>query len=182
VHWWKLKVTKFSTSSISPKNVVAAGRSIKEGELEAVTFTTYGIVYSMMIEHDERLLKSKQKTLNYFTHYSMVLDGMLWRGSSWGGTMTPDGMRLRSHEFSRRVARRASDEAKDLPVSPSTEMKRTLHRTQQTLSGLVELCLMWINTTFPRIGMVWSSPDDYPAVLREAIALLKEAGGDAGEC
>lgn len=156
-------------------------RNVVMTDMHCIALTNYGIVYSSMAKHDDRILKSdKKEELNYFTHYYMVLEGVMWKSKSWGGAMTHAGMRLRSHEFSRRVIRLAPDEAKDLPVSPSTEMKRAHAQTRLALTRLVTLCLTWISSTFPRVGIVWSSPDDYPTALREAVALLEGTGGEAG--
>lgn len=168
VYWYGIRSTKPSL------------REVVMTDMSCITITNYGIVYSAMNKHNERLLKHyEREELNYYTHYNIVIDGVMLRSKSWGGAMTQAGMRVRAHEFSRRVARLVSDEARDLPVSPSTEMKRELHRTRTVLSGLVKLCLMWVSSTFPRIGLVWSSPDDYPTPLRDAIALLGETGGEA---
>jgi len=157
-------------------------RDVVRTDMNCITLTQYGIVYSSMAKHNERLLMSdRRERLNYNTHYVIIVNGMMWRGKSWGGAMSHAGMRLRSHEFSRRVMRLVPDEATVLPVSPNAEMKRELHRTRMALSGLVKLCLTWISSTFPRIGLVWSSPDDYPAALREAVALLERTGGEADD-
>lgn len=155
-------------------------RDVIMADMNCITLTDYGIVYSSMAEHNERLLRHhKKKELNYNTHYYIIVNGMMWRGKSWGGTMSHAGMRMRAHEFSRRVMRLVPDEATVLPVSPSIEMKRELHRTKVALSKLVELCMTWISSTFPRYGLIWSSPDDYPSALRNAIAHLEETGGEA---
>lgn len=177
IYWWK----PYSIRHFRPSNwrsVFNAGRHEEEVVEHPIThFTKHGIVYSAAIPHDERLLKSKKRDyLNYYTHYAMIHNGKLWRAKSWGGGFEQKAISWRANKFARDVIRLTQDEANAQPVSPSKQAELEILRLRDCLRGLVELVLSLLETALPRVGIVWSSPDDYPAALREAIKITGKGG------
>jgi hypothetical protein len=145
-------------------------------EKKRTVFTKHGVVFVAAIRHDDKIFASKNDDLNYFTHYAMIHNGKLWRCKSWGGGFEPKSYSFRAHKFARKVMRLAQDEANALPVSPSKQAELEIARLRDGLQRLVDLVLSLVNATLPRVGIVWSSREDYPLALRNALALLNKGG------
>lgn len=150
-------------------------------DVQLTAFTKCGMVYVGAIRHEDKIFASKNDELNYFTHYAMLHNGKLWRCKSWGGGFGPNALRYRAYKFARDVLRLTQDEANALPVSPSKQAELDIARLRDGLQRLVDLVLSLINTTLPRVGIVWSSREDYPLALRNALALLNKGGGAGKE-
>jgi len=150
-------------------------------EHEATCFTKHGIVYCHCRPHNDRIFASKHKELNYFTYYAMIHNGRLWRRVSWGGGFGYHALNCRARKFARDVMRATQDEANFQPVSPAKQMERELAQTREALSNLVSLVQVWMDTAFPKMGMVWSRLEDYPSALRSAMNMLERTGGDGKE-
>jgi len=171
VYFWKTK------STVLDKTTVLFDSGPREHE--AATFTQYGIVYSHAKRHNDRIFTSKKNDeLNYFVHYIMIHKGRMWHGKSWAGTLSRAGINGKANRFAEDAARIANEEGREYPTAPRipTATELDLAQTQDALNRLVELVLTWINSTFPRIGMVWSCWEDYPVALRDAMTLLKGQG------
>jgi hypothetical protein len=165
-------------NSCSEEDVFHNGRRKHDLVERATKFTKHGIVYCGAILHDERLLKSeKVANLNYFTHYAMMHNGRLWRGKSWSGDFESNSIQWRAAKFARDVMRLTQDEANAQPVSPSKQAELEIERLRDGLQRLVDLVLSLMQTTLPRVGIVWSSRKDYPLALRNALKLLDRGGG-----
>ena len=167
---------------MTPLNVENVGHDSVDGiENATVAFTTHGIVYSYVRLHNDRVFSTdlvSRAYQNYFTHYHMVYRGRMWRGKSWDGEISNTALSGRSTTFANEVALLAEDMSSDeLPPKRETVNERDVAIAYRALSGLVELFESLIKSTFPRMGMVWSSKEDYPLELRTAINVLNKQGG-----
>ena len=177
VYWWEPYGRK-TFRICNGRSIFNGGRREEEVVKYPTThFTKHGIVYSAAIPHDERLLKSEKRDyLNYYTHYAMFHSGKLWRGKSWGGGFGSKALSRRANKFARDVMRLTQDEADALPVSPSKQAELEILALKDCLRRLVDLVLSLVETTLPRVGIVWSSPADYPVALREALKVIGKGG------
>ena len=167
---------------MTAQNVENTGHADVDGIVNpTVAFTTHGIVYSYARLHNDRIFKTDSKAKlyrNFFTHYHMVYKGMLWRGKSWDGEISKAALSGRSSTFANEVALLATDMGSDeLPPKREEINERDIARMHDALNGLVNLFMSLIKSTFPRMGMVWSSKEDYPLELRTAINVLNKQGG-----
>ena len=175
IYWWKPRRRSLRTSSES--TVFNNGYYEQDVDHKITVFTKHGIVYAGAIRHEDRIFASKNDDLNYFTHYAMVHNGKLWRNRSWGGGFGSKALRKRAIKFARDVMRLSQDEANTQPVSPSKQAELEIARLRDGLQRLVDYVLSLVDTAIPRIGIVWSSREDYPLALRNALALLNKGGG-----
>jgi len=178
-YFWEPWSVKFRPG-LSRSNVMALGKmsmDLSDISLESITFTEHGIVYSQAVKHNDRIFMGNEEAKNYFTHYAMIYNGRLWRGKSWGGALTPKGASTRARKFARAVVAEAVDEANEEPAPPKHGQELEVAMLRTTLAKLVDLCKAWIESSFPRMGIVWSSREDYPIALREAMWLLENRGG-----
>ena len=108
----------------------------------------------------------------------MVYRGLLWRGKSWDGEISNHALNGRSTIFANEVALLAKDvSGEELKPRKENINERDIARMHAALNGLVDLFMSLIKSTFPRMGMVWSSKEDYPLELRTAINVLNKQGG-----
>lgn len=173
-YFFEIRKTDNSTS-VNVTTAMSGGHSKQDMSViknETVVFSDHGIVYSYALPSTDKCLKG------YMTHYAMIYCGKLWRCKSWGGEMTPAGAAVRSKVFAGKVARLAVDEQL-VPPPPKDELDLENAALRVVLSNLVQLCRMWISSVFPRVGISWSSVDDYPQQLKAAISML--SGGEWGQ-
>jgi hypothetical protein len=175
IHWWK--PTRRSLRVCNERTIFNNGYFDEDIEKKRTVFTKYGMVFIAAIKHNDRIFASSNEDLNYFTHYAMIHNGKLWRCRSWGGGFEPKSYTFRAYKFARMVMRLAQDEANAQPVSPSKQAELEIVRLKDGLQRLVDYVFSLMQSALPRIGIVWSSPDDYPLALRNALRLL-ESGGD----
>ena len=181
IYFWKPRSSSINTS-ITTLNVENVGHSNVDGITNAtVAFTTHGIVYSYARLHNDRIFSTeniRKLYQNYFTHYHIVYKGLLWRGKSWDGEISNSALNGRSITFANEVALLAKDvNGEELQPRKETINERDIARMHAALNGLVGLFISLIKSTFPRMGMVWSSKEDYPLELRTAINVLNKQGG-----
>jgi hypothetical protein len=150
-------------------------------EKKRTVFTKHGMVYIGAIKHNDRIFASKNEDLNYFTHYAMIHNGKLWRAKSWGGGFEPKSYASRGHKFARDVMRLAQDEANSQPVSPSKLAELEIVRLKDGLQRLVDYVYSLMQSALPRLGIVWSSQEDYPLAMRNALKLLENGGVKKGK-
>jgi len=170
LYFWKPWCT-----SLNPSNL-----PVWVPEHSTIAYFDHGIVYGYLKEHNDKIFKTGKREDDYFTHYAMVYNRKVWRGKSYGGTMTAHGIRVRAKMFYDSLLPMLVDEA-SLPVPPPSDVERELARYKVLLGRLVDLILLWMESWFPRVGIVWSCWEDYPLVLREAMTLLGRGGEDKGD-
>ena len=182
IYFWKPRSTD-SKQPMTPINVETVGRSNVDGIHNAtVTFTTHGIVYSYVRLHHDKIFMAKgeaKEYQNYFTYYNMRPRGRLWRGKSWDGEVSNSALSLRAKIFANEAALMSNDMSDyESPPREETVNERDVAQLHAALDGLVSLFISLIKSTFSRVGLVWSSEEDYPLELRTAINLLRKQGGE----
>jgi len=155
--------------------LVAHRLPIRMPKHASLIYTNHGIVYAYLEKHNDKIFETSHPEDSYFTYYSMAYNGKLWLGKSYGGVVTAHGIRRRAKKFYDILLPVLYDEAA-LPAPPPDELQLELAQTRDAANRLVDLILSWISSTFPRMGIVFSSWHDYPLVLREAMALLNRGG------
>lgn len=174
VYWIKKPWPVSSFRGFTTLNVYDNGRSNRDDvEYSDAHFTKYGVVHVAAIPHNDNCFsKYKKEELKYYTHYSMVHNGKLWRAYSWGGAFDQRSIAFRVNKFARDVMRLTQGENNSQPVSPSKDAELEIERLKESLRGMVDLVLSLVETALPRVGIVWSSPSDYPLALRVALKLI----------
>jgi len=162
---------------LNTTNVMTNGREEQDTSRrtgETISFTQHGIVYSFSEPHDESAYSSDKE----FSYYAMVHKGHLWRGKSWGGAKSPKGSTHRAQRFASNVVLAAAEmEGIPLPITDDELLKRNKNLAD-ALDDLADLVLSWMNGIMARIGISWSSEEDYPPALKRALHMI--GGGDKG--
>lgn len=174
VYYWTPQRTTLR-GGLNKSNVMGDGRAYRDEDNcidDEVTFTKWGVVFSYAEPHTDKSFRSNP----YFDCYSMVHKGYLWRGRSWGGARTRNGITIRANRFADIVAADAEMlEGVKLPEPDSALVKRNAELTSALL-GLIDLITAWMNGFMHKMGLSWE--DDPPALKRAR--LLLELGGAIG--
>jgi hypothetical protein len=139
---------------------------------ETISFTPHGIVYSFSEPHDDPSLKGDK----YMDYYAMSYQGRLWRGNSWGGTKSPKGRTLRAQRFANDVY---VESLKLEGKKPESSLIKENIELIETVEGLVDLVLRWMNGALRKIGVTWAGPEDYPPALQRGMKILGMGGEDS---
>ena len=175
-YYWKPTRVK-PGSGLTTANVMGNGRGdrdISRRTVETITYSKHGIVYSFAEPHNDKVFRKHP----YYCYHSMMYDQYLWRGRSWGGNMTPQGMRTRANTFARNVAIMSRWPSEDVELLQTQSLINQRDKLAAALAGVIDLVLAWMNGILARVGVSWSCEEDYPPAIKTGMQLLREVRRD----